>query len=343
MNSYYDYSNHLVYGIQSDTVRFIWAGFYIAVFLSSIIGDPAILVASIRYNAFRLNFVLVVIMQYIAVHDLILAVAAPFTRAVSIIAEKWVFGEYLCVFNVYINYHSLCASNLLISALTTSKAVMLTCPLQTRIWTRNLRKGHHMICLIIWIISLTVPILFFIIDKDDVYVDYRSYTCAYGYSADAWKFLLPMTAAIFSFIPFITIIVTTIPCLKFLLEARDVARRSRGSVRWQGVLTVVFTAAVYCISILPITVYYIAAQHVVEEPPGLFYIYFYRIGASFTTLNIMCNFYIYSLTVTSFREFLRDRSRLIVSYFSCSVSDQVAPNALMYLPSNQGSILRLSF
>lgn len=254
-------------------------------------------------------------MQHIAVCDLILAVTGVFPGAVSIIADGWVFGEFMCILRVCIVHHSLYASGILISVLTTSKAILLKYPLRTRIWSR---KHAHISCAVVWVCSLFMPIMALVIDKDDVYFDYRTYSCPYGYSSAAWKFLFPIASVILIIIPNSA---TLLSSISILFSARKGARRSGGTLRWQGVMTVVLTAAVYYISMLPILIYRFAEKQVVEEQPGTFYrVYPYlsRIAISFTWINIMANFFIYSLTVTSFREFLCARIRLIASNLFCS-------------------------
>jgi hypothetical protein len=96
-------------------------------------------------------------------------------------------------------------------------------------------------------------------------------------------------------------------------------------MKWQGVLTVVFTAVVYSIAFLPNTVYHIGepfvgVESLKSEP---FRVTFFRVAASVLTVNVIANFFIYCLTVNSFRAFLRVRIQWIVSY-SFSSSDGTA-------------------
>ena len=71
-------------------------------------------------------------------------------------------------------------------------------------------------------------------------------------------------------------------------------------------MTVFLTALIYTISIVPLTVYYLAEPYVKKKPgiPGPFYTIFFSISMAFLNLNTVANFFIYALTVTSFRSFL---------------------------------------
>ena len=54
-----EFSNKTEYGIETAAQRYTWAGYYLFVILSSLIGDTTILVASIKFRAIKLHRVLV--------------------------------------------------------------------------------------------------------------------------------------------------------------------------------------------------------------------------------------------------------------------------------------------
>jgi hypothetical protein len=82
-------------------------------------------------------------------------------------------------------------------------------------------------------------------------------------------------------------------------------------------MTVILTALIYCISVIPYTVYLIAAPRVIESPPGTFHVHYFRVAACCLLLNTISNFYIYCLTLKTFRQFLRDRYNVVVAHLSC--------------------------
>ena len=199
---------------------------------------------------------------------------------------------------------------LLISLMTTGKLLVLKFPLRAGIVSI---KQCHLLCSAAWITALVTPVTYLLVDKEDVFFDYRTYVCIYGFSAKIWSWLKPLLSVFLSILPNIVVIVTTV---MLLLEAKRIARRGRESLRWQGIITVILTAGVFCLSVIPYTVYLIAAPYVTEEPPGPFHINYFRVAACFLQFNILCNFYIYSLTLTSFRKFLRERSTVVAACLS---------------------------
>ena len=149
--------------------------------------------------------------------------------------------------------------------------------------------------------------------KDDVSFDYRTYICEYSFKSYTWKKVLPFVAMAGFFFPNAVIMATTFPTLKYLFEARKSAIRNKKSVPWQGALTVSLTAVVYCLTILPMGVYFIGHSFVDQDNYG-FHLLLLRYGAFLGMANISSNFFIYSLTITSFRKYLLSQ---IVRIFSC--------------------------
>ena len=109
------------------------------------------------------------------------------------------------------------------------------------------------------------------------------------------------------FTPNCLVIATTI---YLLIIAKQVScKKGRKSLKWQGIMTAILTSIVNCISVLPYVVY-IVGESIVgvdEQSSSFFHTSFFRIGTSFAYLNTISNLYIYSLSVNSFRNFIRSR------------------------------------
>ena len=123
---------------------------------------------------------------------------------------------------------------------------------------------------------------------------------------------MPIASFLVSVVPNMIIVATSVPTLKYLADAGKSARRVGGSVPWQGNLTVALTAVVYFISTLPYIVYQITLS-CMKDPSELFIIFFYRLSSFLLMINVVANFYIYVLTIRSFRQFLVSIIRSVVS------------------------------
>ena len=302
------YSNKTLYGIEDQALRCTWASYIIFVLLSSLIGDTTILIASIKYRAFKLHKYMVIIIEHIAICDLLVTITAVIPITTSLFADIWILGEFLCYTLPYASYFSSVAGLLLICAMTSSKLLILRYPIEARIWPS---KTAHLICGTAWTTALVLPLMFFLVDKNDISFDYRHIFCDYLFSSNIWNWLIPLFSVLYLVIPNCIVISTT---LILLIIAKKIARRSRENLRWEGVITTVLTATVYCISVMPYAIYRIADEINIEslqDPQGFFHKVYFRIARSLLYLNTISNFYIYCLTVSSFRKFLWSRIKLL--------------------------------
>ena len=298
--------SYMAFSMQNPAERYFWACYQLCVAFSSILGDSLILLASREEQSFRLNSFLVSVMRHIAACDIAISIAHILPNAVSLIAGSWALGDTLCHIKPYIGYYLFPANLSLICVLTTGKFLLLT----RRVRYLSRIKAH-LICSIVWITSLAYPGLMCILGKEDVSFDYRTYSCEYGWNSPTWKKVTPvMFPVLIAIVPNAIMITTTVPTLKYLVAARKSAKRTRGSVPWQGALTVLLTAGVYCVSTLPVTVYFIGTP-IIKAPTANdsawdtnhFHL-LYRYGAYMAMINITSNFFIYALAITSFRSYL---------------------------------------
>ena len=302
-----------VFAIENNVERYAWAAYLLFVFLSSLIGDTLILIASFNKNAFKMNIFLVTIIQHIAIADLSYTLFDVFPALISLLANSWILGENFCHVRVYIAHYVFPAGICMIALLTTGKFLLLRFPQRASSFSR---KRGHQICILTWSFCLAIPALMIALEEDDVYFDYRPYNCGYQFKSESWETLLPILTATFSLAPNIIIISTTIPTLKYLAEARKAARRAQGSIPWQGALTVSLTAFVFIVSNLPYAGNIVAEKFMESKDPlalKWFYIDLFRFTTSLLYANTISNFYIYLLTMKSFRRYILSKSSTAVA------------------------------
>ena len=304
------YSNKTVYGIENVNARCAWAGYFLFVVASSLIGDTVILIASIKYKVFKLHKVIVVIIQHIAVCDLMVSLMDILPRFVSLIAGEWVFGGFLCYLNPCAKYYFNSASLLLICTMTTCKLLLIKSPLHFGTTTF---KRAHLFCLACWLAALTSPTTALFVNWKDISLSYRDYACEYNFSLEIWRWLKPVLGTPLILVPTCVVVATTV---WLLVIARKVARRHRESLKWQGITTTSLTAIIYCISILPTAMYGARVFLDRSKLDSVFFTHLYRLGVTFMTLNTISNFYIYSLTVDSFRAFVWSRMQMCYQFFT---------------------------
>lgn len=326
-----EYGNKTLYGIARDAELYTWIGYHIFVIASSLIGDTIILIASLKYRAFKLHKIITVIIEHMAVCDLMVLATLIIPSFVSLIAGKWVFGAFVGYFTYYTRAYFCLASVFFICAMTTSKVLLLKKPLY---FGTKSRKDAHKICIACWIASLTFPSVFLLVDWQDIYFSYRSYHFQYLFSSNIWSYLRPLVSFIFGFLPTCIVITATV---YLLVVAKKFSKRSQDKLKWQGIVTTILTGTVYCISVLPHAIYNALDSNLAVEnkASSFFHTKFHRMTRIFVYFNTVSNFYIYCLTVSSFRKFLQSKIQIFPwkpSYIDISINHGKIQN--LYIKSS---------
>ena len=290
---------------QKGAEDYILALYNVFLILSSLVGDTLILYASFQRGAFKLHKNVVIVMRYIAVTDLTSVISGTIPAVITWLANEWVLGDVICHIQVYIGVFSLFAGYLLVAVLTSTKFFTLKFPLRAGTWTR---KMAHLVCCLPLIIPLIQSVLL-ILDGGDTF-DSRVHLCTPGFTASFWKIAAPLFGFFMIFIPNLVVVSTTILILHYAISS---AQRVHESVKWQETLAVVLTAVVYLTSTLPIFVYHTAKDYITHDQTGTFHFHFYRLAYEIMGLNLISNFYIYTLMLRSFRGFLKSK---ILSLYS---------------------------
>lgn len=193
---------------------------------------------------------------------------------------------------------------------------MLKFPRRKRSFTR---RAGHIICITVWLGSKIHRLIGISYRTHELNFSYVAYTIHISFVSDlSTSVMLLKKIIIPSIIPTSIIIMTTMSTLYYLIESRKAAERSGGRLRWQGMVTVTVTAICYCISVAPFMISCLAGVLGGYQLP----FWALRIASFLTSLNVMSNFYIYSLTIPSFRQFISSK----VSTFCRSLRSMLYQN-----------------
>ena len=315
--------NKTAYAIQNEAERCAFIIWSTIVFVASLIGDTLILVATIKYHAIKVHKVIVAVMQHLAMCDLLQAVFKILPTTLALVADRWVVGDVLC--HVEENLTWLCggagATLYLTSALSTLKLITVQYPLKTGAWTAQL---GHKVCAGMWflVLGLYAPCLvkkvFYV--RDRMFFSYRYYKCYILLTDLTW-----IGVSLGAVISYLTLTITSV---LILIVARRSATRHGERLRWMGVATVILTVGLYQLSQLPMTVVIISHYVLGVEPSSTTF----RASMQVTHLNIMANFFVYALTVRSFRTFLKLKMSSLLSFLRMSRRLRRAPIRCEDLP-----------
>ena len=302
------YDNVSLYGIHSRTERQILVDYKIFILISSLVGDTLILLASLQSNAFKLHVLMVALIQHAAVADLLLCLFSIVPCVVSLVVDGWVLGDMVCYFNYFLNASASAAVSIFASTGALFKMLIVISPLRAMHYSC---KTGHITAAAIWLLCSIFPTAALAKDKTSLNFSYLTYTC--DYSGD-WK---PTEAGVYIATVSFTIlvcptIVTVVSSVVVLVVARRAARRLSEGLQWQGVMAILLTAAAHTLIALPLTTVYLY-RAITGTPlsPGSAFLHAYRYAWFFSSLMLIVNFYIFALTLPSFRVYLGSRARLL--------------------------------
>ena len=301
---------------RSEFEKYLLIAYLLTVLISSIVGDTIILIASTRYNALKLNKFILTIIHHISICDLITDISNVLPILTAVWADGWILGDISTKIGAVLANWSFSQSNILVVILTCSKFLLVKFPQKTRNWSE---KKAHIACGVAWLAVLPFSLQFVSPGElGELLLKYHTGTASNAeLTLAGWKSwssfdnILAQSCLFISVGTTFLVILFSLLTLKLLFEARQLSRRSRGSLRWQGIVTVVLTGTVFSVSTLPYCIYIMTSSIF-----SLSYIFRYLQFLAF--LNTSSNFFIYCLTIKSFREFLISKISLIKSKFLCS-------------------------
>jgi len=199
----------------------------------------------------------------------------------------------------------------LTTAMNCSKLASMLFPFRGAEWTN--RQGN-ILASCMWVASLAL-VSIFCLQKDQITVRYFNGQLSCNLVISPQLFI-KSAIVIFSVVLLGTVIVVISGIWLIVIAVRMSHRQGR-SANLQGIFTVILIAVVYCISMLPLFGHYV-----------LKVIYDYR---SFKTimfckcipyLNNIANVFIYTVSITSFRNFIKAK---FFAIFSCFVTQRIVP------------------
>ena len=304
------YSN-ATYGIHSEFERNFWTLYFIFVLLSTLIGDTLILYASFHKDALKINPIIVAVMQHIAVADLSQTFLSSAPKMISLQANNWILKSEFCELRSYLSVVVYATGMFQVALLTSLKFLLLKYPARLAGWTV---LKTHLICSFIWFFNLVPGIILLAVSdikNITVYFDYRIYTCTYDLKVVDKLLNIPdnLCVMMVTAISLLIIVGATVPTVIYLIKASKTSRRVRGRIPWQGTVTVVMTATFFCVATVP----HLVSLMMTDKDLSSSSISFYKISYFLLSINTICNFYIYTLTIRSFRAFLSSKFRSVAT------------------------------
>ena len=300
-------------GITNDAERIVLTTWSIAVILTSLIGDSIVLIATTKYHAIKLHRVLVTLIQHLAISNLLQTLFRVLPITPSFTKDTWVMGTFLCHVEDHIGVICNTAALLLTCCLSTIKLLLVKFPL--RLGHLSVKFGHK-ICVAMWTITLVwyLPgLIGKLYIRDTIHFSKIEYKCNYNITTSLHlpDWIKLYFIASYSIILLLTYTLLALTSALLLRAAKRAGNRAGSALRWEGVVTVLSTVIVLILSSLPL--YIVVAA-------GLFGVTYsgtvLRAASSLQYLFIVANFFIYSVSLQSFRQFLKVRLLWVANFCS---------------------------
>jgi hypothetical protein len=165
-------------------------------------------------------------------------------------------------------------------------------------------KAAHVTTCFIWLYSSIFPTAAVLRDKAGVYFSYLYYSCSYSCTIN--KSWTPLGHTLYNISVglsvFLSTAVTFVSSILLLILAKKVSKRAFGRMQWQGILMVLATVAFHILISIPVVVAFLTSLIVGHDKHSVNKMFRYAVFIA--AIAPIGNFYIYTLTLSSFREFL---------------------------------------
>jgi hypothetical protein len=260
--------------------------------LIGIIGSIVILIGS-KHKAIKVDKVSTVLIQHIAVLDLVTTLIVIFPTFLTAVSDRWLFGSYFCTVQAYSKWFLWASSAFFVSALNCTKLSKILFPFRASIW--NARFGN-LIAGSMWVFSGMILLIFHLQQGETGRrFDYLLLNCNI-YTSDKVKgFIMLITGTL------LCTLLVVISGIWLCVIAVKMSRKHGRSVNLQGILTVIFVAGVYCASYLPLVGCYFTKL----IGKNYYHGYLRIVSKCIGYINNIANVFVYMLSLTSFRNFVK--------------------------------------
>ena len=142
-----------LFGPDHTTVKWVLAVTILLIIIVGLTGNLVVLIGSLKYKALKMDRVSVILLENIAIADIIMITMFCTTMLITLIAEKWILGEALCVI-VYVRLVAMDTEICLITWASCYRLKIIMTPLGDRLGSNKVK-----ICVLgVWVFWLSFVI-----------------------------------------------------------------------------------------------------------------------------------------------------------------------------------------
>ena len=196
---------------------------YYTIISPGLVGNTFVIYASMRYDAFGMDYATVHLIQQLAAADLIFIIMYLVPMMVTHLAHGWILGETLCVVTGMFCSVPVLANINFILAVSIHRYARCKCPLDI-VWLNKKRVRY--LCLGLWIYSCLF-IVYVYISKAKVSFQPKLGGCQFNFSTSVWNLLVILFTTV---VPFLVILTLNVGLWVFVRNIVKKTRRRSGCV-----------------------------------------------------------------------------------------------------------------
>ena len=269
------------------------------IFIVSTIGNIVVLLATVKYNAIKLDDISVVLITNIAIADLGVALYIASTLP-GIITKHNLYSDLFCIFSKTWFYTCMLTDVVLLAALSISKLMWILKPLQS---LSRSKKNGQIIASLIWLlmICLTAGSTIYRETTKDTRTEFYSavYRCSRQSYDKKSNIIFNVIVMVFSAVPQLVITVATVWLLCLVNKV--------GTLHKQGLIAILLVCALFFVSHAPYGFIYQILKRFIDGSSNSWFGVFYRWSFYIVYLNYAANPFIYFASISSFNKFVKQR------------------------------------
>ena len=264
-------------------------------------GNGTVLYSSVRYNAIRLDRVSVILVQNLAVADILYTLSTIVPVTITYICGRWVLGRVYCFIGAQLAFIPGSANALTILLITSFRLWLVTHPLSviSKFWVR-------IIVIITWIIASAGSVISMIYNSSSTFNRKNGKCTSDVYENPQAGPLFQIAVAVILLVPLFLITVQNIIICAIALKT---SRRSQENTNYKALVMVGTLSGIFVVSWVPFVINSILRSKNPSIPS-----YLELVVLHCFLINAFVNPILYTLTNRRFGEYVKD---LLKSLISC--------------------------
>ena len=278
-----------------------------------LLGNGTVLYSSVRYNAIRLDRVSLILVQNLAVADIIYTLCVILPQLITYVAGQWVLGKVYCFISAQISFIPGSANALTVLLITSYRLWLVTHP-----FSSTSKNKARIVVAITWVLASAGTVISLSYKSSSTFNPQNGKCMSGVYENLAAQALFKIALAVIVMIPLLVITVENI--VLCFIAVKSSRRHENSKVNYKALLMVCALSGLFILSWVPYIIFTLMKSKNPEIPQALDLLAFHCIY-----INSFGNPILYTLTNKRFGLYV---SSLLYNVFPCLCGVKMSPKDL---------------